>query len=156
MHVAGLHHASTTVKLQALSKKATQRLLLTSEAAAQLQQQSSHKRQQPPAKKQKQQQQKQQEQGVEGLLDAATGAFVHGTEDDLPRVGATCSVVPTKLFKLSTTELVAVMGFQNSTVLLGRTNADVACSVGTLDSLRPGACDSYQSTCFQPIRLYEL
>lgn len=88
--VAGLHHTSTAVKLQALSKKATQRLLLSSEAAAQLQQQSSRKSQQPPAKKQKQQ--PQPEQGDEGLLDAATGAFVHGTEDDVPRVGACCLV----------------------------------------------------------------
>jgi hypothetical protein len=81
---AGFHHASTAIKLQALSKKATLRSTLTNTSAAGAQQQQ-HKGQQPPSKKQKQQQQPPEKVDT-GLLDAATGAFVHGTEDDLPRV----------------------------------------------------------------------
>lgn len=87
---AGFHHASTSAKLQALSKRAVRRSSIPapSTAAAAPQQQAQHKGQQLPTKKRKQHQQQQQspEQAEEGLLDAATGAFVHGTEDDLPRV----------------------------------------------------------------------
>lgn len=76
----GFHHASTVIKLQALSKKATLR-----GAAAQQHQQAAP----PPAKKQRQLAQPDRPSTADaGLLDAATGAFVHGSEDDLPRVSS--------------------------------------------------------------------
>lgn len=82
----GMHHASTAIKLQALSKKATLRVLVPASNTPQ-QQQPAASAAQPPAKKQKQQEQQSQSQGdTTGLLDAATGALVHGTEDDVPRV----------------------------------------------------------------------
>lgn len=83
---AGLHHASTAIKLQALSKKATLRLVVQVGAASQSAA-AAGGGQQPPTKKQKQQPQQEQPLGAHaGLLDAATGALVHGTEDDIPRV----------------------------------------------------------------------
>lgn len=68
--------------MQALSKKATLRVALPSTAATQQQHHVGKKRKQL----QPQHAQQQWEQPDAGLLDAATGALLHATEDDFPRV----------------------------------------------------------------------
>jgi hypothetical protein len=74
---AGMHHASRAVKQQALSKRAMLRMPGTAATAAAGQPGSTEAAAAAAAA------------GVAdgSLLDSATGAFVHGVEDDVVQVG---------------------------------------------------------------------